>query len=377
MDTKINSLFFTNFWLLFILDSVLLYHHNNNNLILLFIVILILLLINLIVFFLSNYYVYKKKETKNEQLLNIYKKLTLFTFILFFIITAFVSPFLFAFILIMFISILWHEWWHALFMKLFWVKLVDFSIWFWQPIFTKKIWKIEFNIRNILLWGYVKPIDDKITKDLWKLKENSDYINEIEKKYNIKKSELYLSKKLWQKILILIWWVLFNLTFAILSIWMFIHLIWGWQQHNLHLTKSQKVFLHNQRVKNKGDKKILSYIMKKMPPTIWLHTRKLSGNLINNTVYETKNAMLLTFYSMDYAVHHPSAFLHFKSFVWIWKDIYKLENHNLMNWKILLMVIALINISLFLINITPLPALDWWQIIKELIAHTAHQIWKK
>ena len=372
MDIKINNLFFTNFILL-LLSNILLIHTNN---IWLMVLLMVLLIINLYLFFAANYNIIKKREKNNDIFYKWYKKVTLLDLFFFLIISLVYTPFLFIFIMVMFISILWHEAWHALFMKIFWVKLVDFSIWFWAPIYSKKFKNITFNIRNILLGGYVKPIDDEIVNDLKKIKNDNKYMDTIIKKHNIKKSELYLSKRLRQKIIILSWWVMFNLFFAIISLFLLINILWNKQYNEKQLTKQQKTFVAQERKKNIKERWVYLYMLKEMPPTIWLHTRSIKNadNILSNTIYETKNAVLLTIYSISYAIHNPSAFMQFKSFVWIGKTIYKLEEHNLMNVKILLMLIVLINISLFLINITPLPALDWGQIIKELIAHSARKI---
>ncbi len=108
------------------------------------------------------------------------------------------------------ILILLHEAGHFFFAKKFKVKVYEF--WIWIPpkiktLFKDKDWT-EYTLNAIPLGGFIRPKWENFKND----KEIFD-------------SDSFHSKPLWQKILILLWWVLANLIIAFV---LFTIAFWHW-----------------------------------------------------------------------------------------------------------------------------------------------------
>lgn len=317
-------------------------------------------------------YNFNKKILTNNHI-KTYNIITILTNIVFLLLTLVYHPYVFLFIIFMILSILLHEVWHLIFFTLNKVKIVEFSIWFWEKITWFK-WKwIEWNIRNIFLGGFVRPIDDTITeiKELWNTTktDNKIVLSDILQKYNLKKENLYITKRFWQKFLILTWWVLMNLILSIIFLFSAMHIT---NTNSIkELTHKQIEGINKLSTEYNTNKDIYKYLNKKVWNSMWLwkKTSNTNTNTVYNTIYEINKWLLLTLYSLDYAIHNPDVFMQFKSIVWIWKDIGMQEKYDLMNLYMLFLICALVNISLFVVNLLPLPALDGWQLFKELIWH--------
>lgn len=290
-----------------------------------------------------------------------------------------VSIYVWAFVLLITVSILLHEVWHFIMAIKSWVKIREFSIWFWQPLFTIKCCWIDWKFQNILAWWYVAFIDDKILSDA--AENNIDINNKRElekylKEKNIDKNSLYLYKNFLQKIGMLLWWVLMNFLILYLSIVAFFSLSLGNKIVNKNqLTETQKEYIMKEKKELNKNKDIFNYLNKKVWETIWLNTanydfRKLSFvEKLKTAAEEAYNAIAITYYSLVYTLTHPWYFLKFQSAIWVWKYVKSMDDIGFMNWQILIAIIALINASLFVFNLLPIPALDWWQIVKEILAY--------
>lgn len=272
----------------------------------------------------------------------------------------------------MILSILLHEAGHFYFAIKNWVKISKFSVWFWQPIIEFKYKWIKWRFSNLLFWWYVEFKDEEVLNDIkWK-KYFWEIKNIVEKKW-LKINQLYIFKKLKQKLPILFWWVFVNFLIAYFClIWFFVYYI---QNHNdikhQTLTKQQKQYLIKQYKKEKQDKGLTTYLKKEVGKTIWLGNQKINKNwLVPLEAWkEVFKWIELTYYSLIYATTHPKYFTKFQSVVWVWKTVAKQDRMWFMNLWILFLILSIINISLFVINLLPIPAVDWWQIVKEIIAH--------
>jgi len=363
------------FWLLITslileyLDYLFLINISSNGILynILWVVLLVLLLITLLFFLYHFYLQVKNYEKRNIKFIKLLKFLTLFNIFFIGVILYLYNFYVFLFVIIVIISIMLHELGHMLLMLLNGVKVSEFSIGFWWEIFSFKFKWIKFSFRNILLWWFVKPIDEDI-KEIKQIKEDSKILDKILKKYKIRKEQLYIFKSFPQKISILVAGVLMNLLIAATALFI-------WQQIKINsqktLTKKQLEYIQKINKQEKEIKPMLKYVKSKVPNSIWIWNNKAK----NSSLEELKNAIKITWYSLVYSIQHPIYFFRFKSLLGIWKDIYWMEQVHLMNIKILLLITTLINISLFLINIMPFPALDGWQIIKELIWYFTIKFW--
>lgn len=105
-----------------------------------------------------------------------------------------------------------HELWHYLMCKLFKVKVYEFWIWLPPKLFTlfkTKSWT-KFKLNLFLFWAYV----------VYKWQDSVD-------DYTLNDKDSYLSLPLYKKILISLWWPLFNILFAL--IWFFILFLVGFK----------------------------------------------------------------------------------------------------------------------------------------------------
>jgi len=108
------------------------------------------------------------------------------------------------------ILIILHEAGHFFFAKKFWVKVYEF--WLWIPpkiktLFKDKDWT-EYTLNALPLWGFIRPKGENFHSD-----------SEIYDK------DSFHSKPLWQKIIILLWWVIANLVIAFV---LFTIAFWHW-----------------------------------------------------------------------------------------------------------------------------------------------------
>jgi len=291
--------------------------------------------------------------------------------------------YVFLFVIGLVLSILLHEFWHLLFAKLAWVEVVEFSIGFWEKIAWFKWRWIEWNLRNILLGGFVRFIDDYIKefqnikkyKKLYHTNNTEKVVEMIMRNYTVSINKLYIAKKYWQKFLILTWWVLMNLMLAVLCL-IPVKLNLFHVSSNETLTKKQITGL-TKIYKENSDKELdnfRNYIKSQVPHTIWLGTAKTSDFKDINVLSELGKWIAITYYSFKYSFVHPEIFKYFQSIIGLWKNISLQEKYNLMNLYILLFILALVNISLFFVNILPLPALDGGVLFKETVASVINKI---
>jgi regulator of sigma E protease len=110
---------------------------------------------------------------------------------------------LLSFLIFIGILVIFHEFGHFVFAKLFSVKVETFSIGLGPAIFRKKIGETEFQIALIPLGGYVKLFGENLEE----AKENP------EKAFHFKKP--------WQKILIAFGGPLFNFILALFGFWIY------------------------------------------------------------------------------------------------------------------------------------------------------------
>ncbi|MFP3206692.1 MAG: site-2 protease family protein, partial [Hydrogenobaculum sp.] len=96
-----------------------------------------------------------------------------------------------AFLILISILIVFHEFGHFIFAKLFGVKVEVFSVGFGNPIFKKKVGETEYQIAYIPMGGYVKLYGE-------------------EEEASSKDPKAFSSKAPWQKILIAAAGPLFN-----------------------------------------------------------------------------------------------------------------------------------------------------------------------
>ncbi len=222
------------------------------------------------------------------------------------------------------------------------------------------------------------------------IKQDKRNLDTIAKKYWIAKNQFYMTKPLKQKFWILVGWVLMNI---ILAYTMLLGSIWYMKQTYLQNHKKQTVNTQTKQVKftpeqmklikkqikeEKEMKEVREYLEKKVGPTIWLWTKKFkeNDNIYLEWIKEIWKWIELTYYSLNYSLKHPEYFNKFQSVVWIWKVVWEQEKVGFMNIYILLFIGALVNISLFFLNMLPIPALDGWVLLKEIIAHSISKIWK-
>jgi len=342
--------------------------------------------IAIVVIFINLYYniFYKSKEEKEELYWENALKLASVLINIAFFVSIFEYSFYAGLLVIwLILSILLHEAWHFFFATRNWVKISKFSVGFWLPIIEFKFKWIKWRFSNLLFGGYVEFKDEEVLKDI-KWKKDFKEIEKIVESRWLKIKDLYLFKKLKQKLPILFWWVLVNLLIAYFSLMWFLmysmynsHYIW-WQAPKL--TEKQRQYLIKEMKKNKTENQnIISYLKEKVGKTIWLWTKKINWNslaIVWEAWKELYKWIELTYYSLIYSTTHPKYFTKFQSVVWVGKTVAKQDKEGFMNYGILLIIIAIVNISLFVINLLPIPAVDWWQIIKEIIAHSL-VIWKK
>ena len=103
-----------------------------------------------------------------------------------------------AFLILISILIVFHEFGHFIFAKLFGVKVEVFSVGFGNPIFKKKVGETEYQIAYIPMGGYVKLYGE-------------------EEEASSKDPKAFSSKAPWQKILIAAAGPLFNLIIAFIG----------------------------------------------------------------------------------------------------------------------------------------------------------------
>ena len=108
------------------------------------------------------------------------------------------------------ILVILHELWHFLLARKFWVKIYEFGIWI--PPKIKTLWKdkygTEYTLNALPLWWFIRP----------KWEDTAD-IKQLTDK------DSFHTKTLWQKIIILSWWVVVNLIVAFL---LFTAAFWYW-----------------------------------------------------------------------------------------------------------------------------------------------------
>jgi len=108
------------------------------------------------------------------------------------------------------ILIILHEAWHFFFAKKFWVKVYEF--WLWLPPKIKTLYKdkswTEYTLNALPLWWFIRPKWEDFKSD-----------SEIYDK------DSFHSKPFWQKLIILLWWVIANLIIAFL---LFFIAFWHW-----------------------------------------------------------------------------------------------------------------------------------------------------
>ena len=118
--------------------------------------------------------------------------------------------YIFVWIVAFMILVILHELWHFVALKKFWVKVYEFGIWIppkLKTIFTDKQWT-EYTINALPLGWFVRP--------KWE-----DSLNTEE----LVAEDSFYSKKLYQKIIILLWWVFVNLVVAFV---LFTISFWQW-----------------------------------------------------------------------------------------------------------------------------------------------------
>ncbi len=107
------------------------------------------------------------------------------------------------------VLIILHEAWHFIFAKKFWVRVYEFWLWIPPKIKTlfKDKWWTEYTLNAIPLWWFIRPKWEQFNSE-----------NEIYDK------DSFHSKKLFQKIIILLWWIFANFVIAfILFFIVFLH----------------------------------------------------------------------------------------------------------------------------------------------------------
>lgn len=143
------------------------------------------------------------------------------------------------------VIVLFHEYWHFFFARLFWVKVEEFWLGIpprYKKIFTDKKWTI-FSLNTLPLWGFVRlkgeswlyfsfytkdgkkiPIE-KVYEYIKKEKDIYDSFGKTVSKFEIQKIEKQViegvkddnlfKKKYWQQSLIILWGVLMNFLLSI------------------------------------------------------------------------------------------------------------------------------------------------------------------
>lgn len=355
-------------------------HISNNTIILLATYISIIMVILYTIIDYIRIIIFKKTNLFSE---GVYKFFSVIINIAFFYSIFEYSMYAGLLIIWMILSILLHEAGHFYFAVKNWVAISKFSVWFWQPILEFNYKWIKWRFSNLLFGWYVEFKDEEVLKDI-KWKKHFGEIKQIIKDKWLKVNQLYIFKKLNQKLPILFWWVFMNLLIAYFSlIWFFIYevnqnTIIHKQGYHHQLTKQQKQYIIKQEKEQKKDKDLMNYLKQKVWKTIWLWTKKINNKdeIWLSAWLEVVKWIEVTYYSLIYAINHPEYFTKFQSVVWVWKTVAKQDKIGFMNWGILLLIISIINISLFVINLLPIPAVDWWQVVKEIITHSLI-LWKK
>lgn len=103
-----------------------------------------------------------------------------------------------------------HELWHFIAARKFWVKVYEFGIWIppkIKTLYKDKKWT-EYTLNALPIWGFIRPKWEDLSSE----KEIYD-------------PDSFHSKKLWQKIIILLGWVFMNLVIAFIF---FTLAFWNW-----------------------------------------------------------------------------------------------------------------------------------------------------
>lgn len=290
----------------------------NNNLIL---DILFILNIFLYSFLLILYL--KINKSLAWKLLKIYGILAIILFVL-------NIPILAIFWLVLFLSIFLHELGHLFFLLIFKVKTNSFNIWFWQIIKKIKIKNIHFNIRLIPLWWFVDFEDKK-----------------------------YLKLSLYKKILINLGWIIAN--FLLVIIWfLWLYFITDFQK--LPETNKKLIFqIENCYFNPNNDYKNYP-IYKKL-------------------YVDTKNIFIIYFKWINYIIQNKEI-KEINSIVGASNNVYKLQKKikNISIKKIMAMFfifLILINSSLIILNILPIPWLDGYHVVKNILIWFISLIFQK
>lgn len=112
-------------------------------------------------------------------------------------------------LIVFFIIVLFHEFWHFIFARIFWVKVDEFGIWIppkIKDIYTDKKWTV-YSLNALPIWWFVKL--------KW---ENFD-AGEAEWKDSL------VNKPVWQQIIVVLAWIFMNLVLAFL-IFAFLFNVW-------------------------------------------------------------------------------------------------------------------------------------------------------
>lgn len=265
-------------------------------------------------------------------------------------------------IIVFSIIILVHEFWHFKSARFFWVKVEEF--WLWIPPKAKKLWTdktwTDYTLNYLPIWGFVRL--------KW---ENS----------NINQKDSFSKKPYYQQAVIILSWVWANFLFAIFifSILFFIWISPIWINDKIQLNQDLKII---PSLENAIEIWLIQknwYINRDFKYEFWFFES------IKYWTLETYGQTILTFkwiwmlaqkiFSPETPQERQDAIDQVAWPIWIVDFMTK----SIWNWIIFIMIIwAIISINLWVFNLLPIPALDWWRFIFIVINWFIKSIfWKK